>query len=68
MKQRFVQDYDSHWYLINANMVEHFAKWLEHTEKQMWVENIPEWEGFDFNTKRLGCCPSRYTFENPVRE
>lgn len=66
MKYRFVFDGDSHWYLINANMVEHFNDWLNFQEVE--EHSSDKWEGFDFNTKMIGCCPSQYTFENPEKE
>lgn len=59
IRYRFVRDDDGHTYLIEANQVPEFEKWLA---------AAPYWDGYEgryFDRYSIGCSPSMYTFTDP---
>ncbi len=58
---RFVQDSDSHWYLIPAYLIETFRAWVLHTTDTVDWEYI----GPDFDRFRVRGAIEDYTFELP---
>lgn len=61
MKYRFIQDEDCHWYLIPADKVDDFNR---------WVECGPYWDGYEGEWFEDYSCdyPSSYSIENPERD
>jgi len=56
---RFIKDDDGHTYLIEADQVKKFEK---------WVAAGPYWENYrgpDFSDAAIGCNPNCYTFTDP---
>lgn len=55
----FVQDEDSHWYLIPADKLEAFMQW---DEAGPYCDG---YEGEMFFDNAIGCSPEQYTFTDP---
>lgn len=58
MRQRFVKDNDGHNYLIPADKLGEFYRFVEWSEREG-----PAWNGTDFDDCRIDGV-SRWTFEN----
>lgn len=63
-RYRFVRDEDGHNYLIRADKLEQFHKWVEATCN----EEYDTYDGEDFSGNMVGGSVTQYTFENPVPE
>ena len=54
---RFIQDNDSHWYVIPADMKDQFWRWVESME-----DDAPAYSGLTFDHARIDGYPGHFTF------
>jgi len=68
-KFRFMQDNDSHWFLVPAKFTEReFWEWIRIMESEDVEELLEQYNGPDFDEFRIDGWPGFYTVENPQRD